>query len=107
MSKVGSAKKVKLNSFDDLFGANAPAASDQIVNVALSELHTFQNHPFKVSDDKEMEELAESIRQHGVLMPGIARPRAEGGYELIPSAEISAARTDTGMLLSNTLTLLP
>lgn len=83
MSKVGSAKKVKLNSFDDLFGANAPAASDQIVNVALSELHTFQNHPFKVSDDKEMEELAESIRQHGVLMPGIARPRAEGGYELI------------------------
>lgn len=85
MSKVGSAMKVKLNSFDDLFGANAPAASDhdQIINVALSELHTFQNHPFKVNDDKEMEELAESIRQHGVLMPGIARPRAEGGYELI------------------------
>lgn len=49
----------------------------------MSELYTFQNHPFKVNDDKEMEELAESIRQHGVLMPGIARPRAEGGYELI------------------------
>lgn len=79
MSKERSAMKVKLNSFDDLFGANAPAASDQIVNVALSELYTFQNHPFKVNDDKEMEELAESIRQHGVLMPGIARPRAEGG----------------------------
>jgi len=83
MSKVESAMKVKLNSFDDLFGANAPTASDQIVNVALSELHTFQNHPFRVTDDKEMEELAESIRQHGVLMPGIARPRTEGGYELI------------------------
>ena len=70
MSKERSAMKVKLNSFYDLFGANAPAASDQIVNVALSELYTFQNHPFKVNDDKEMEELAESIRQHGVLMPG-------------------------------------
>ena len=51
--------------------------------MALGELHTFQNHPFKVNDDKEMEELAESIREHGVLIPGIVRPRAEGGYELI------------------------
>ena len=79
MSKERSAMKVKLNSFDDLFGANAPAASNQIVNVTLGELHTFKNHPFHVNDEKEMEELAESIRQHGVLMPGIARPRAEGG----------------------------
>ena len=43
----------------------------------------FKNHPFHVNDDKEMEELAESIREHGVLIPGIVRPRAEGGYELI------------------------
>ena len=86
MSKNASALKVKLSSYDELFGAaNAPATSDknQIVNVALGELHTFQNHPFKVNDDKEMEELAESIREHGVLIPGIVRPRAEGGYELI------------------------
>lgn len=85
MSKNGSALKVKLSSYDELFGASAPATSDknQIVNVELSELHTFQNHPFKVNDDKEMEELTESIRQHGVLIPGIVRPRAEGGYELI------------------------
>lgn len=51
MSKNGSALKVKLSSYDELFGANAPAATsdkNQIVNVALSELHTFQNHPFKV-----------------------------------------------------------
>lgn len=83
MSKTGSALKVKLSSYDDLFGAKAPAASDQIVTVALSELYTFQNHPFKVNDDKEMEELVESIRQHGVLIPGIVRPRVGGGYELI------------------------
>lgn len=72
-----------MSSYDELFGAKAPAASDQIVNVTLSELHTFKNHPFHVNDDKEMEELAESIREHGVLIPGIVRPRAEGGYELI------------------------
>ena len=83
MSKNASALKVKLSSYDELFGAKAPAASDQIVNVTLSELHTFKNHPFNVNDDKEMEELAESIREHGVLIPGIVRPRAEGGYELI------------------------
>lgn len=83
MSKNASALKVKLSSYDELFGAKAPAASDQIVNVTLSELHTFKNHPFHVNDDKEMEELAESIREHGVLIPGIVRPRAEGGYELI------------------------
>ena len=80
MSKNASALKVKLSSYDELFGAaNAPATSDknQIVNVALGELHTFQNHPFKVNDDKEMEELAESIREHGVLIPGIVRPIAE------------------------------
>ena len=85
MNKNGSALKVKLSSYDELFGVNAPATSDknQIVNIALSELHTFQNHPFHVKDDKEMEELAESIRQYGVLIPGIVRPRTEGGYELI------------------------
>ena len=85
MSKNASALKVKLSSYDELFGANAPATSDknQIVNVTLSELQTFKNHPFHVNDDKEMEELAESIREHGVLIPGIVRPRAEGGYELI------------------------
>ena len=83
MSKNASALKVKLSSYDELFGAKAPAASDQIVNVTLGELHTFKNHPFHVNDDKEMEELAESIREHGVLIPGIVRPRAEGGYELI------------------------
>ena len=79
MSKNASALKVKLSSYDELFGVNAPATSDknQIVNVTLSELHTFKNHPFHVNDDKEMEELAESIREHGVLIPGIVRPIAE------------------------------
>jgi ParB family chromosome partitioning protein len=49
----------------------------------LSELHEFKGHPFKVLDDAKMQETVESIKNYGVLMPGIARPRAEGGYEII------------------------
>lgn len=85
MNKTGSAAKVKLNSFDDLFGNNEmqTAGSEQIINAPLAELHDFKNHPFRVVDDEKMEETTESIRQYGVLVPGIARPRAGGGYELI------------------------
>lgn len=54
-----------------------------MVEIPLSDLHTFKNHPFRVVDDEKMEETTESIRLHGVLVPGIARPRAEGGYEII------------------------
>ena len=49
----------------------------------VSELHDFPGHPFQVRDDEEMEKLAESITQHGVLMPGLVRPRAAGGYEIV------------------------
>ena len=85
MSKAGSAAKVKLNSFDDLFGSSAgnDQATEQIIDAKLSDLHTFKDHPFKVLDDEKMEETTESIRQYGVLVPGIARPRAGGGYEII------------------------
>lgn len=85
MSKTGSAAKVKLNSFDDLFGNNEmqTAGTEQIINAPLAELHDFKNHPFRVVDDEKMEETTESIRQYGVLVPGIARPKTGGGYELI------------------------
>ncbi len=84
MNKLGSAAKVKLNSFDDLFGADQLSAGiEQVQEIALSELHEFKGHPFKVLDDEKMQETIESVREHGVLMPGIARPRAEGGYEII------------------------
>ena len=84
MSKAGSAAKVKLNSFDDLFGAfDMTAGTDQVQEIPLSELYEFRGHPFKVLDDEKMQETVESIKNYGVLMPGIARPRAEGGYEII------------------------
>ncbi len=84
-AKMGSAAKIKMESFDDLFGGNAAQenGTEQIINAPLSELHTFKDHPFRVQDDEKMEETTESIRQYGVLVPGIARPRAGGGYEII------------------------
>lgn len=85
MSKAGSASKVKINTFDDLFGGADMVAGngEQVTEVALSDLYEFKGHPFKVLDDDKMKETVESIQNYGVLMPGIARPRAEGGYEII------------------------
>lgn len=84
--KKGSASKIQLNGFDDLFGGNTEQHSDsaeKIIIAPLSELHDFKDHPFRVVDDEKMEETTESISKYGVLVPGIARPRADGGYEVI------------------------
>ena len=81
-----SAKNVKLASVDDLFSTEESRADDQrekVVEIPLSELHPFKDHPFKVKDDEDMMDTAESIRQYGVLVPAIARPDPNGGYELI------------------------
>ena len=61
----------------------AVAQEDKITLLPLSELHDFPNHPFKVRDDEAMQETTESIRQYGVLVPAIVRPREDGGYEII------------------------
>ena len=84
-TKTGSASKIKMESFDDLFGGSSAQeiGAEQIINAPLADLHEFKDHPFKVLDDEKMEETTESIRLYGVLVPGIARPRAGGGYELI------------------------
>ena len=79
--KSKSAEKVKLNSFDDLFGIDE--TGETVTSVPLSELHTFKGHPFRVLDDEKMQETVESVKQYGVLMPGIVRPHPEGGYEVI------------------------
>ena len=81
-----SAKKVELASVDDLFSTDesrADAQRERGLEIPLSELHPFKNHPFKVKDDEAMMETADSIRQYGVLVPAIARPDPEGGYELV------------------------
>lgn len=61
----------------------ASAQEDKITLLPLSKLHDFPNHPFKVRDDEAMQETTESIRQYGVLVPAIVRPREDGGYEII------------------------
>ena len=58
-------------------------AAEQVVFLPLSELHPFPNHPFRVADDEKMREMAASIQGCGVLLPGIARIRPEGGYEIV------------------------
>ena len=81
-----STKKVELASVDDLFSteeSRADAQRERVLEIPLSELHPFKNHPFKVKDDEAMMETADSIRQYGVLVPAIARPDPEGGYELV------------------------
>ena len=64
-------------------GKKPKPQQEVIVHVPLSRLHDFPNHPFKVRDDESMQETAESIRQYGVLVPAIVRPREGGGYEII------------------------
>ena len=80
-----SAKNIHMESLDDLFGGNktAPTSKDGVQEIALSELHSFKNHPFQVRDGEEMWKLVESIRENGVITPAFARTRSEGGYELI------------------------
>lgn len=81
-----SAKNINLTSVDDLFSteeSRADAGREKVMEIALAELFPFKNHPFKVKDDEAMAETAESIKEYGVLVPAIARPRDEGGYELV------------------------
>ncbi len=81
-----SAKKISLTSVDDLFSTEESRVDEQrekIVEIPLSELHPFKDHPFKVIDNEAMFDTAESIKQYGVLVPAIARPRENGGYELV------------------------
>ena len=81
-----SAAKIKLTSVDDLFSSEesrADASRERVVELSLAEMHPFKNHPFKVLDDEKMQDTAESIREHGVLVPAIVRPREEGGYEIV------------------------
>jgi len=81
-----SAKNVKLTSVDDLFSTEESRATEQrekVMEIPLSELRPFKDHPFKVLDDERMLDTVESVKQYGVLSPALARPRPEGGYELV------------------------
>lgn len=81
-----SVKNIKLNTVDDLFSteeSRQDANREKVIEIPLVELYPFKHHPFKVVDDERMLDTADSIREYGVLVPAIARPREEGGYELV------------------------
>lgn len=73
---------IPLQSLDALFGTTSEEQAG-IQQIALDNLHPFSNHPFKVLDDDKMAELSESVKTHGVLVPGIVRIKDTGGYEII------------------------
>lgn len=77
---------INLKPLDDLFSteeSRADAQRKKVQEIPLGELHPFRNHPFKVKDDAAMQDTVESVREYGVLVPAIARPDPNGGYELI------------------------
>lgn len=77
---------IQLTPYEDLFSTEEQRQDyhrEKVMDIPLSELHPFRDHPFKVLDDDRMADTTRSIQERGVLVPAIARPRAEGGYELI------------------------
>ena len=81
-----SARKVELASASDLFSTEQErqdAKLEKVQNIPLSELYPFPDHPFSVKDDDSMRETVESVKEYGVLIPAIARPREGSGYELV------------------------
>lgn len=78
-----SGRKPSLTSYDDIFSTEASRQQEQIQRLALSKLHPFKDHPFRVLDDDRMMETVESVKEYGVLVPIIARPMADGGYEIV------------------------
>lgn len=79
--KSRSASKIQLATYDELFGSGS--GLDEVVEIPVSELHEFQNHPFHVLDDESMNELLTSIREKGILEPLLLRERKLGGYEIL------------------------
>lgn len=93
-------RKFELASLDELFSTQESrddAKREKVMDIPLSDLHAFKGHPFKVKDDEKMMETVESVRQRGVLVPAIARPDPEGGYELISGHRRHRASQLAGM----------
>ena len=79
-------RKLSLASYDDIFKDDTARTDDQrerIVELPLDKLYPFKNHPFQVRDDEDMQRTVDSIKEYGVLTPGIARPAPDGGYEIV------------------------
>lgn len=86
MAKNSVRDSIKLTSVDDLFSTEESRADEQrekVMEISLSEISDFPGHPFKVKADEAMVEMAGSVKQYGILVPGLVRPKADGGYEMV------------------------
>ena len=86
MAKSSARDSIKLTSVDELFSTEESRADSQrekVLDIPLSEISDFPNHPFKVKADESMLEMADSVKQYGVLVPGLVRPKPDGGYEMV------------------------
>lgn len=86
MVKSSVRDSIKLSTVDDLFSTEESRADSQrekVMDIPLSEISDFPNHPFKVKADEAMLEMADSVKQYGVLVPALVRPKADGGYEMV------------------------
>ena len=95
-----SARNIELASVDDLFSTQESrddAKREKVMEIPLAELHPFRGHPFKVLDDEKMAETVESVKQYGVLVPAIARPDSNGGYEIVSGHRRHRASQLAGM----------
>lgn len=91
---------VHLTSLDDLFTTQEQrddAQREKVIEIPLGEIHDFPDHPFRVIQDDAMNEMAESVKQFGVLVPAMVRPREDGGYELISGHRRKMASTLAGL----------
>ena len=91
---------VSLKGADDIFSTEESRQEqqrEQVQQIPIGELFPFKNHPFKVLDDESMQRTVESVEQYGVLSPLIARPRPEGGYEIISGHRRQHAAQLTGL----------
>jgi len=86
LAKSNARDSIKLTLVDELFSTAESRADEQrekVLDIPLSEISDFPNHPFKVKADEAMLEMADSVKQYGVLVPGLVRPKADGGYEMV------------------------
>ena len=88
---------IKLTSYDDLFGAdNMEQQGKSVIEITISDLYEFPEHPFRFEMDAEMQELIESVKRYGVLEPILVRKRTQGGYEIISGHKRTAACKEIG-----------
>lgn len=86
MAKSSVRDSIRLTSVDELFSTQASRTDNQrekVLDIPLSDISDFPHHPFKVKADEAMLEMADSVKQYGVLVPALVRPKADGGYEMI------------------------